>query len=176
MKPRTQNCQQSNDVFKKWWNHLVICIHKTYVVPSISFRIFFVQAFKIVIDSWKFSMLLLYNLWDDWPSCMNRASVFEWHKKFKILSGIRDSRKAGSVWGMMRGVGEVRKSIRHSWLTKRLGLLRWGFKGVQEEIPWEEASTLQIGSVAFPLECNADNEVVASPLSLNFGSNIKKGS
>ena len=28
--------------------------------------------------------------------------------------------------------------------------LCWGFKGVQEEIPSEEASTLQIGSVAFP--------------------------
>ena len=27
----------------------------------------------------------------------------------------------------------------------------WGFKGVQEEIPSEEASTFQIGSVAFPL-------------------------
>ena len=26
----------------------------------------------------------------------------------------------------------------------------WGFKGVLEEIPSEEASTLQIGSVAFP--------------------------
>ncbi len=23
--------------------------------------------FKIVVDSWKFSMLLLYILWDDWP-------------------------------------------------------------------------------------------------------------
>ena len=113
---------------------------------------FLVQAFKIVVDSWKFSMLLLYILWDDWPifmishsneqlqqqldytllkpdchswwiskmqsghqdtleeryaiefcfklgknatemygmlqtafgaSCMNRASVFEWHKTFK---------------------------------------------------------------------------------------------
>ena len=31
-----------------------------------------------------------------------------------------------------------------------LGLLCWGFKGVQEEIPSEEASILQIGSVAFP--------------------------
>ena len=31
-----------------------------------------------------------------------------------------------------------------------LGFLCWGFKGVQEEIPSEEASTLQIGSVAFP--------------------------
>ena len=70
----------------------------------------------------------------------------------QFLSGIRDSRKAGSLWGMMRGVGGVRKSIHQRWLAKglRLGLLCWGFKGVQEEIPKEEASTLQIGSVAFP--------------------------
>ena len=54
----------------------------------------------------------------------------------------------------MRGVGRSRKSIQQSWLAKGLGLglglLSWGFKGVQEEIPWEDASTLQIGSVAFP--------------------------
>ena len=30
----------------------------------------FVQAFKIVIDSWKFTMLLLYILWDGWPIFM----------------------------------------------------------------------------------------------------------
>ena len=41
-----------------------------YVVPSISFQTFFVQAFKIVVDSWKFTMLLLYILWDDWPIFM----------------------------------------------------------------------------------------------------------
>ena len=70
----------------------------------------------------------------------------------QFLSGIRDSRKAGSLWGMMRGVGGERKSIHQSWLAKGLGLglLCCGFKGVQEEIPSEEASTPQIGSVAFP--------------------------
>ena len=70
----------------------------------------------------------------------------------EFLSGIRDSRKAGSLWGMMRGVGGVWKSVHQSWLAKGLGLrlLCWGFKGVQEEIPWKDASTLQIGSVAFP--------------------------
>ena len=50
----------------------------------------------------------------------------------QFLSDISDSRKAGGLWGMMRGVGGVRKSIHHSWLAKRLGLLCWGFKGVQE--------------------------------------------
>ena len=116
---------------------------------TISFQTFFVWVFKIVVDSWKLNMLLLYILWDDWPisrisgsndqlqqqleytllqpdchswwiskiqsdtleeryaiklcfklgknvretygrlqtafgaSCMNRTSVFEWHKRFK---------------------------------------------------------------------------------------------
>ena len=53
---------------------------------------------------------------------------------------------------MIRGVGGGRKSIHKSWLAKELGLglLGRGFKGVQEETHWEEASTLQIGSMAFP--------------------------
>ena len=123
----------------------------------------FVQAFKIVVDSWKFSMLLLYILWDNWPifmisdlnellqqqleytllkpdchswwiskmqsdtleeryaikfcfklekknaietyrmlqtvfglSCTNRASVFEWHKRFKEgRESVRDNERCG---------------------------------------------------------------------------------
>ena len=59
----------------------------------------------------------------------------------QFLSGIRDSRKASSLWKMMRGVGGVGKSIHQSWLAKGWGLglelLCWGFKGVQEEIPME---------------------------------------
>ena len=62
--------------------------------------------------------------------------------ELQLLSGIWDSRKAGSLWGMIRGVGGIRKSIDQSWLAKRLGLglLCWGFKGVPEVIPSEEAS------------------------------------
>ena len=69
----------------------------------------------------------------------------------QFLSGIRDSRKAGSLWWMMRCVGGVRKSEHGSWLAKGLGLrlLCWGFKGVQEEIRSEEARALQIRLVAF---------------------------
>ena len=165
------------------------------------------------LDPWKFNMLLLYILWDDWPIFMISASnqqlqqqseytllkpdCHSWwiskmqsghedtleeryaiklcfklgkmpQKRMKcfrlllehlawiehqLLSGIRDSRKARILWGMMRGVGGVRKSIHHSWLAKDLGLgvLCWGCKGVYEEIPSELASSLQIGSVAFPV-------------------------
>ena len=42
--------------------------------------------------------------------------------EYQFLSGIRDSRKAGSMWGMMKGVGGVRKLIDQSWLAKGLGL------------------------------------------------------
>ena len=49
--------------------------------------------------------------------------------KYQFLSGIRDSRKARSLWGMMRCVGGVRKSIHQSWLAKWLGLrLLWEFR------------------------------------------------
>ena len=40
----------------------------------------------------------------------------------QFLSGIRDSRKAGSLWGMVKGVGGVRMSIHQNWLAKGLGL------------------------------------------------------
>ena len=38
------------------------------------FPIFFVQAFKIVVDSWKFTMLLIYILLEDWPIFMISGS------------------------------------------------------------------------------------------------------
>ena len=74
-------------------------------------------------------------------SCMNRASVFEWHKRFKeVRESVRDDERCGRS-----------KSEHQSWLAKGLGLrlLCWGFKGVQEEIPSKEASTLQSGQWHF---------------------------
>ena len=43
-------------------------------VVFIKFPDFFVMPFKIVLHSWKFSMLLLYLLWDDWPIFMISGS------------------------------------------------------------------------------------------------------
>ena len=76
------------------------------------------------------------------PFCMNRVSVFEWHKRFKEgRESVRDDEMCGRS-----------KEVNTPELAKALGLglLCWGFKEVQGEIPSEEASTLQIGSVAFP--------------------------
>ena len=84
-----------------------------------------------------------------WASCINRGSVFEWHKIFKEgrESVIDDGR-----------CGRSKKVNKPSWLAKglELGLLCWGFKWVQEEIPSENANTLQVGSVAFaPGQCTS---------------------
>ena len=132
-------------------------------VHTISFQTFFVWAFEIVVDYWKFIMSLLYILGDDWsifmisdsneqlqqeleytiqkrdchcrrilkvqsdtleewyaikfcfklgknapetygmlqtalqPSCMNRASVFEWHKRFnKGRESVSDNERCRS--------------------------------------------------------------------------------
>ena len=82
-------------------------------------------------------------------SCINRASVFERHKRFKEgKESVRDDERCGMSKEvstpelMAKGLG--------------LGLLCWGFKEIQKEIPSEEASTLQIGSVAFqPGQCTS---------------------
>ena len=49
----------------------------------------------------------------------------------------------------MRGVGGVRKSEHQSWLAKGLGLLCWGFKGVQEVIPWKRPALFKSGQWHF---------------------------
>ena len=133
-------------LMKKYCQNIFVYIY-IYEVHTISFQTFFIWVFKIATDSWKFTMLLLYIVWDDWPifmisrsneqlqqqlehtllkpdchswwlskmqsdtleewikfcfklgkkatetygmlqtafgaSCMNRAWVFEWHKRFK---------------------------------------------------------------------------------------------
>ena len=70
----------------------------------------------------------------------------------QFLSGIRDSRKAGSLWGMMRGVAGVRKSIHQSWLAKGLGLglLCWGFKreSGRDSVKRGEHSSNQVSSIS----------------------------
>ena len=51
---------------------LYVCLKCPVYVRGVfnKFPDFFVQAFKIVVDTWKFTMLLLNILWDDWPIFM----------------------------------------------------------------------------------------------------------
>ena len=56
-----------------------------YVVYSISCHPFFVQEFKTDVDSWKFSILLLYKLWDDWSIFMIWGSNEQLHKELEYI-------------------------------------------------------------------------------------------
>ena len=74
------------------------------------------------------------------PSCMNRASVFKWHKRFKEgMESVRDDERCRRS-----------KEVNIPELIGQMVRVRVTLKGVQEEIPSGEASTFQIGSVAFP--------------------------
>ena len=44
---------------------------------------FFLQAFKIVVDSWKLSMLLLYILWEGWLIFMISVSNQQLQKELE---------------------------------------------------------------------------------------------
>ena len=92
------------------------------------------------------------------PSCMNRASVFELQKRFKKgRDSVRDDERCG------RSKEVNTPQLIGQGLELGLGLQRWGFKGVLEEVSSEEASTLQIGSVAFPPgHCTSHNCILVT--------------
>ena len=127
-----------------------------YVVPSISFQAFFflcrhlelIRLLKIQYVIAIHLMRWLANFYDfsfKWTSTV-AIGIHPTKTRLSQLVNFKN------MWGMMRGVGGVRKSIHKNWLAKGLGLVLrcWGFKVVQEEIRPEEARTLQIGPVPFP--------------------------
>ena len=60
--------------------YIYIYIYDTY---KISFQTFFIRAFKIVVDSWNFTMLLLYTIWDDWAIFMFSGSNEQPEQEFE---------------------------------------------------------------------------------------------
>ena len=84
----TQQIKKIKNAIQIWKNQIYSKVIYIYIdryirgafnkIPGI-----FVQAFKIVVDSWKFSMLLLYILWDDWPI------FYDFKFKWTATEGIR---------------------------------------------------------------------------------------
>ena len=58
-------------------------IFTIYEGHTISFQTFFVWAFKIVVDSRTFSILLLHFLWQDWPIFMISGSTEQLQQQFE---------------------------------------------------------------------------------------------
>ena len=76
----------------------------------------------------------------------------------RFLSSIRDSRKAGSLWGMIRVLGRVRKSVDQSLLAKGLEWLCWGFKGVLESFRRKRPALFKSGQWHF----HQDNSILVT--------------
>ena len=74
--------------------HIYIYIY-IYVVHSIRFQTFFVQAFKILVNSWKFSMLLLYKSWRQHPT---RLQLYGHLPPITKTIQVRRTRHAGHCW------------------------------------------------------------------------------
>ena len=55
-----------NIIKKNFFCKLLSVLYVIHIRGAFS-KTFFVQAFKFVVVSWKFTMLLLYILWNDWP-------------------------------------------------------------------------------------------------------------
>ena len=158
----------------KWTATAAIGIHptKAWLSELVNFKyvIWYLRRTicnKIVFLTWKKCIETYGTLQTAFgPSCMNRASVFEWHKRLKEgKKSVSDNERCGRRKEVNRQelIGQ-RVRVRVTMLrSSGRGLLCWGVqeegyyvKGVQEEVPSEEASTLQIGSVAFqPGQCTS---------------------
>ena len=181
-----------------------------YVVHSISSHSFFWQAFKIVVDYWKFSILLLYILQDDWPifmisasnqqlqqqleysllklgchsewiskmqsgreeewyaikfcfklgknvtetygmlqtafrpSCMNWASVFEWHKRFK--EGTESVRDDGRCGGRSKEVNKPEMTGQR--VRVKVTMLRFQGSSGKNSIGWGQYSSNRVSGIS----------------------------
>ena len=86
------------------------------------------------------------------PSCVNRALIFEWHKRSKEgRESVRDDEKCGRSKEVSTPelIGQrVRDRVRVTYFAV--------LREFRREVPLEEVSTLQIGSVALsPGQCTS---------------------
>ena len=81
------------------------------------FQPFFVWAFKIVVHSWKFSILLLYILWDDWPILMISGSNEHLQQVLKYTLLKLDCH---SLW-----ISKMQSDILEEWYAIKLCFKLW---------------------------------------------------
>ena len=75
---------------------------------------FFVQTFKIVVDSWKFSILLLYILWDDWPIFMISGSNEQIQQQLEYTLLKRDCHS----WGISKMQSGCKDTLEERYAIK----------------------------------------------------------
>ena len=116
-------------------------------------------------SSWSIQIPQFLMLW--WPAMKGRSTAKTQRPRDRVPSGsllsLPEPRRVDRAnpptnfwWSLFEQHWPDLRELGSQWANNQQGILCWGFKGVQEVIPSEEASTLQIGSVAFPPgQCNS---------------------
>ena len=110
-------------------------------------------------SSWSIQILQFLMLW--WPAMKTGSIAMTQRLRDRIPCGsmlvLSDTRRPDRAnpptnfwWSHFWQYWHELHVLGSHWTDSQQRILCWVFKGVQEEIPSEEASTLQIGSVAFP--------------------------
>ena len=110
-------------------------------------------------SSWSIQIPQFLMLW--WPAMKAGSTTMtqrprEWVPSGSMLA-LLDPRRTDKAnpptnfwWSIFWQLWHDLHALGSHWIDSQQETLCWGFKGVQEGIPSEEASTLQIGWVAFP--------------------------
>ena len=109
--------------------------------------------------SWSIQIPQFLMLW--WPAMKAGSTAMTQRPRDRVPSGnmlaLPDPRRPDRAnpptnfwWPLFWQHWHDLHALGSHWTDSQQGILCWGFKGVREKIPLEEASTLQIGSVAFP--------------------------
>ena len=85
---------------------------------------------------------------ESWIYCYDRETKRQ-SSQWKHAA-LPDPRRPNRSWPFFWQHWHDLHALGSHWKDSQQGILYWGFKGVQVKIPSEEASTLQIRSVAFP--------------------------
>ena len=110
------------------------------------------------LSSWSIHILQFLMLW--WPAMKAGSTAMTQRPRDRVPSrsmlALPDPRRPNRAnppsnfwWSLFSKLLHDPRVLVSHWTDSEQGILCWGFKGVQEEIPSEEASTLQIASVAF---------------------------
>ena len=107
---------------------------------------------------WSIQIPLFLTLW--WPAMNAGSTAVSQRPRDTVPSGgmlalpdprpERENPPTNNWWSLFWKHWHDLHALGSHWTDSQQGILCWGFKGLQEEILSDEASTLQIGSVVFP--------------------------
>ena len=125
-------------------------------VAHLSFRTFFLEAFKILVDSWKFSMLLLCILWDDWSIFMISGSNKQLRQQLEYTL-LKPDCHSWWISKMQSGRKEERHAIKFCFKLGK-NAMRWKLDHLQW--PWDQETEFPVEACWLSLTQESETEQI----------------